>query len=107
MAVRISRSRSPCRSMERSRVEHTRPARVKSCILRPVTRRPWLWLIGLVAALAIVTAVWVSIDRRPPESDHANHLERALRCHRALAGQVEHPIRAILEESSFYPPLVP
>ena len=72
-----------------------------------MTRRPWLPLAGLVAALAIVTALWVSIDRRPPESDHANHLERALRCHRILADGVPHPLPAILAESSFYPPLVP
>jgi hypothetical protein len=64
-------------------------------------------LTGLVAALVIVTTVWVSIDRRPPESDHANHLERALRCHRILADGAPHPIEAILAESSFYPPLVP
>ena len=72
-----------------------------------MSRRPWLLLAALVAALAIVTAVWVSIDRRPPESDHANHLERALRCHRILADGAPHPLRAILLESSFYPPLVP
>src|SRR5712692_10454439 len=188
MAVRISRSRSTCRSMERSRVEHTglgsvkrihrdaRPihperwqaadpeshigadednegdqpvelglvhardaasappgtARVSmmvQCMARicartasvgpspsrspepeaypPVSRRSWLLLTALVAALAIVTTVWVSIDRRPPESDHANHLERALRCHRILADGAPHPLQAILLESSFYPPLVP
>ena len=63
-------------------------------------------LLVLVAALAIVTAVWVSIDRRPPESDHANHLERALRCHRTLADGAPSPLRTILLESSFYPPVV-
>ena len=63
-------------------------------------------LVALVAALAIVTIVWVSIDRRPPESDHANHLERALRCHRSLADGGSSPLQAILLESSFYPPLV-
>jgi len=72
----------------------------------PVSRRPWLPLVALVAAMAIVTAVWVSIDRRPPESDHANHLERALRCHRSLAEGGSSAIQAILLESSFYPPLV-
>ncbi len=70
-------------------------------------RRSVLLLAVLVAVLAAVTAIWVSIDRRPPESDHANHLERALFCHRALAGGALHPLRSILEESSFYPPLVP
>ncbi len=73
---------------------------------QPVSRRPWLPLIALVAALAVVIAVWVSIDRRPPESDHANHLERALRCQRILADGAPSPLRAILLESSFYPPLV-
>lgn len=72
-----------------------------------MSRRPWLLLVALVAALGIVTAVWVSIDRRPPESDHANHLERALRCHRILADGTPHPLQAILLESSFYPPLAP
>ena len=71
-----------------------------------MTRRPWLPLAALVAALAIVTVVWVSIDRRPPESDHANHLERALRCYRSLADPTPSPLQAILLESSFYPPLV-
>lgn len=69
--------------------------------------RPWFLLIALVGALAVVTAVWVSIDRRPPASDHANHLERAVRCHRILADRVPHPFAAIMAESSFYPPLVP
>jgi len=71
-----------------------------------VTRRPWLPLIALVLVLAIVTVLWVSIDRRPPESDHANHLERALRCYRTFADHTPSPLQAILLESSFYPPLV-
>ncbi|HEU4370009.1 MAG TPA: glycosyltransferase family 39 protein [Methylomirabilota bacterium] len=55
-------------------------------------------------ALAMVVGVWAAIDRRPPEWDHANHLERAVLCARDLrTGDV----RAILERSSFYPPLVP
>lgn len=70
-------------------------------------RRPWLPLAALVATLAVVTAVWVSIDRRPPESDHANHLERALHCYRIVADGAPHPVQTILLESSFYPPLVP
>jgi hypothetical protein len=71
-----------------------------------VSRRPWLALGLLVAALAVVTTVWVSIDRRPPEFDHANHLERALKCHLDLAGGTSSPVRSILAQSSFYPPLV-
>jgi len=62
--------------------------------------------LGLVAlgwvALALVAVAWLAIDRRPPEWDHANHLERAMLCTRDIrAGDV----RAILERSSFYPPL--
>ncbi len=52
-------------------------------------------------------AAWVSIDRRPPEFDYANHLERALHCHRILAEGAADPLAAIMRESSFYPPLVP
>jgi Dolichyl-phosphate-mannose-protein mannosyltransferase/LmeA-like phospholipid-binding len=72
-----------------------------------VTDRPWLPLAALIAALAAVIAAWVSIDRRPPEFDYANHLERALHCHRILADGGADRVRAILLESSFYPPLVP
>src|SRR5262249_56228700 len=68
--------------------------------------RPWLRLMGVVLVVGIVTVVWVSIDRRPPESDHANHLERALRCYRTFADHTPSPLPAILLESSFYPPLV-
>ena len=64
-------------------------------------KREWA-VIGLGwLVLALVAATWVALDRRPPEWDHANHLERALQCARDLrAGDV----RAILERSSFYPP---
>jgi dolichyl-phosphate-mannose-protein mannosyltransferase/DUF2993 family protein len=67
-------------------------------------RRDWAILTGVWLALAIIAGVWTAIDRRPPEWDHANHLERALQCTRDLrAGDG----RAILERSSFYPPLAP
>jgi len=66
--------------------------------------RPWLWLGALFLVLAAVTVAWVSIDRRPAEWDHANHLERALRCHRHLA---EGRLGAALGDSAFYPPLAP
>jgi Dolichyl-phosphate-mannose-protein mannosyltransferase/LmeA-like phospholipid-binding len=61
---------------------------------------------GAVAAgwllLAVVATVWLTVDRRPPEWDHANHLERAVLCTQDLrAGDW----RAIFERSSFYPPL--
>ncbi len=70
-----------------------------------MSRRPWFWLAVLFVILTAVTAIWVSIDRRPPEWDHANHLERALRCHQSLAeGRVW---AAISGDSAFYPPLVP
>jgi hypothetical protein len=71
-------------------------------IATDVRRYPWL-LLGVFAALAVVAALWLALDRRPPEWDHANHLERATLCARDLrAGDVQ----AILERSSFYPPLV-
>jgi 4-amino-4-deoxy-L-arabinose transferase-like glycosyltransferase len=67
-------------------------------------KSPWLWLMLLVLVLAVVTGIWVSLDRRPAEWDHANHLERALRCHRNLAAG---RLGAELADSAFYPPLVP
>jgi Dolichyl-phosphate-mannose-protein mannosyltransferase len=57
---------------------------------------------GVFAALALAAAVWVAIDRRPPEWDHANHLERAVLCARDLRAGAIGPI---LDRSSFYPPL--
>jgi hypothetical protein len=68
-------------------------------------RHPRIWLAALFAVLAAVTVTWVSIDRRPPEWDHANHLERALRCYQNLAqGRIW---TAVIGDSAFYPPLVP
>jgi hypothetical protein len=65
--------------------------------------RPWAIVLVAFLALAAVGAAWTAIDRRPPEWDHANHLERAVLCARDLgAGDVA----ALLERSSFYPPLV-
>jgi hypothetical protein len=56
------------------------------------------------AALAIVAIAWLAVDRHPPEWDHANHLERAVRCARDLdEGNVE----AVIARSAFYPPVVP
>ena len=67
-----------------------------------VRHRPWVLLAGVFAALVAAAAVWVALDRRPPEWDHANHLERAVLCARDLrAGDVQ----TILERSAFYPPL--
>src|SRR5207253_1928785 len=47
---------------------------------------------------------WVRTDQRPPAWDYANHLERMVACADDLAAG---RLRAILERSSFYPPLVP
>ena len=62
-----------------------------------------LGLLAIVwAVLALVAFTWLALDRRPPAWDHANHLERAVQCTRDIrAGDVQ----AILERSSFYPPL--
>jgi hypothetical protein len=70
-------------------------------------RRPWLLLVLLFSLLCAVTAAWVSIDRRPPEWDHANHLERAVECYRILSEPDHDRLREILDVSSFYPPIVP
>jgi hypothetical protein len=66
--------------------------------------RDWA-LVGAVFAVVLgVAVVWLSIDRHPPEWDHANHLEHAVNCARDLAAG---DLRATLGHSSFYPPLVP
>src|SRR5262245_11748460 len=66
-------------------------------------RGEWLAVATAFVIIAVAASVWLAIDRRPPEWDHANHLERAVQCARDLrAGDV----RSILERSSFYPPLV-
>ena len=66
-------------------------------------RRDWLIVGGAFLVIAVVSSVWMAVDRRPPEWDNANHLERAVQCSRDLrTGDV----RGILERSSFYPPLV-
>lgn len=64
------------------------------------------WAIVSVAFLAVVTvaAIWLALDRRPPEWDYANHLEHALLCRRDLAAG---DFGAVFSHSSFYPPLVP
>jgi len=68
---------------------------------------PWLALGALLLLLCVVVSVWVSVDRRPPEWDHANHLERAVGCYRILSEPGHDRMREILEASSFYPPVVP
>ena len=68
------------------------------------TRRDWAIVGGVYLALVVVVAVWLAIDRTPPEWDHANHLERAVNCAEDLA---QGDVRRIIERSSFYPPIVP
>lgn len=64
-------------------------------------------LFGLILFLSVVTVVWVFLDRRPPQWDHANHLERAIRCRDILTDPASDRLSRIMEMSSFYPPLVP
>ncbi|MBI1735940.1 MAG: glycosyltransferase family 39 protein [Candidatus Rokubacteria bacterium] len=66
-------------------------------------RREWALVLGAFAALVAVYSIWLALDRRPPEWDHANHLERAMLCGRDLG---EGDVEELLERSSFYPPLV-
>jgi hypothetical protein len=71
-----------------------------------MTGRHRLALAGLLIGLATIMAVWLAIDRRPPEWDHANHLERAVVCHRSLRESGSGWLQEIISESSFYPPIV-
>src|SRR5262245_24243816 len=70
-----------------------------------MSERPWLAAVGVFAALCVVVTVWASIDRHPPEWDYANHLERALECHRTLADPAAERFGEIMDASAFYPPL--
>jgi len=71
--------------------------------LRPLPRGGVI-VGGGYLALVLITAVWLAIDRRPPEWNHAYHLERVVHCAEDMA---RHDVRAIIERSSFYPPVVP
>ena len=71
-----------------------------------MTGRAAVALAALLLGLAAVTAAWLAIDRRPPEWDHANHLERAVPCQRSLAEPPREALQEIIAESSFYPPIV-
>lgn len=62
----------------------------------------WLAVAAGFMMLVAVAAVWLALDRRPPAWDHANHLERAVRCFQFLAAG---DVGAVLAQSSFYPPL--
>ena len=70
-----------------------------------MSERPWLAVVGVFAVLCVVVTVWASIDRHPPEWDYANHLERALECHRTLANPAADRFGEIMGASAFYPPL--
>jgi len=54
--------------------------------------------------VALAAGVWLLIDTRPSEWDHANHLERVVHCAKDLATG---DVGSILARSGFYPPLVP
>jgi LmeA-like phospholipid-binding/Dolichyl-phosphate-mannose-protein mannosyltransferase len=58
-------------------------------------------LLGF-AVLAATAVAWLSLDRHPPEWDHANHLEQAVRCANGIRTA---DWDAILGHSPFYPPL--
>ncbi len=70
-----------------------------------MAQRPLLALSASFLCVSVAAALWVVIDRRPPEWDHANHLERAVDCYRSLRIVADSGAREILEASSFYPPL--
>lgn len=63
-------------------------------------------IVLLLLAQAGVMVAWLAMDRRPPEWDHANHLESALECHRILAEPGHARFAEIMAMSSFYTPLV-
>ncbi len=69
----------------------------------PSRVREWTAVLGGFAILAATSVVWLTLDRRPPEWDHANHLERVVSC---AADMAAGDARRIVERSSFYPPLV-
>lgn len=76
----------------------------RTASIRPVRASPALAV--LLAALLGVVALWTAVDRRPPEWDHAIHLERALECRRLLAEPGPRAFAEIMALSSFYPPVV-
>ena len=42
--------------------------------------REWTIVGAVYLVLLLVAAVWLAVDRTPPEWDHANHLERVVHC---------------------------
>ena len=73
-------------------------------VLQSGSAREWAIVGGVYLALLLVAAVWLAVDRTPPEWDHANHLERVVHCAEDMARR---DVRAVIERSSFYPPVVP
>jgi hypothetical protein len=71
-----------------------------------MARRPLLVQSALFLCVCTAAALWIVIDHRPPEWDHANHLQRAVDCYRNLRIVADAGTREILEASSFYPPVV-
>ena len=61
-------------------------------------------MAGTFLIVALAAEAWLLVDSRPPEWDHANHLERVVHCAKSLAAG---DLSAILDRSGFYPPLVP
>ena len=45
----------------------------------------WSLVSAAFAVVAFTIGVWVALDRRPPEWDHANHLQRVVECADDLA----------------------
>ena len=71
---------------------------------RAAAAREWGIVAGVYLTLVLIAGIWLAIDRRPPEWDHANHLERVVHCADDLARR---DWRTLIERSSFYPPIVP
>ena len=71
---------------------------------RSPAAREWAIVGGVYLTLVLIAAVWLAVDRTPPEWDHANHLERVVHCAQDIA---RGDARTIIERSSFYPPVVP
>jgi len=61
-------------------------------------RREWALVAAGWVLIVAVIAVWLALDRRPPEWDHANHLERVVTCAQDVA---RGDVRTVLERSSF------
>jgi hypothetical protein len=80
----------------------TGPIAVSHLSIAGGARRDWLLIAAIFVGLSGVAFVWLALDRRPPEWDHANHLERVVNCAHDMAHA---NVTAIIERSSFYPPL--